>query len=58
MVLEEAAVDGFGCLGFLGHSEFKSYVSSDKSVVGISEFNTTIRTTYISIPILVILKKR
>ena len=45
MVLEETAVDGFGCLGFLRHSEFKSYVSSDKSVVGISKFNTTICTT-------------
>ena len=45
MVLEETAVDGFVCLGFLRHSEFKSYVSSDKSVVGISMFNTTIRAT-------------
>ena len=45
MVLEETAVDGVGCLGLLRYSEFKSYVSSDKSVVGISKFNTTIRAT-------------
>ena len=47
MVLEETAVDGFGYLGFLRHSEFKTYVSSDKSVVGISKFKTTIRATVI-----------
>ena len=45
MVLEEATVDGLGCLGFLHYSEFESNVSSDKSVVGVSKFNTTIRAT-------------
>ena len=45
MVIEEATVDGLGCLGFLHYSEFKSNVSSDKSVVGVSKFNTTIRAT-------------
>ena len=45
MVLEETAVDGFGCLGFLHHSEFTSYVGSDKFVVGVSKFNTTILAT-------------
>ena len=43
MVLEEATVDGLGCLGFLHYSEFESNVSSDESVVGVSKFNTTIR---------------
>ena len=45
MVLEEATVDGLGCLCFLYYSEFKSNVSRDKSVVGVSKFNTTIRAT-------------
>ena len=45
MVLEEAIVDGLGCVGFLHYSGFKSNVSSDKSVVGVSKFNTTIRAT-------------
>ena len=45
MILEVATVEGLGCLGFLHYSEFKSNVSSDKSVVGVSKFNTTIRAT-------------
>ena len=45
MVLEEATVGGLGCLGFLHYSEFKSYVSSDESVVSVSKFNTTICAT-------------
>ena len=45
MVLEEATLDGFVCPGFRHHSEFKSYVSSDKSVVVVSKISTTIRAT-------------
>ena len=45
MVLEEATIDGLGCLDFLHYSEFKSNVSSDESAVGVSKFNTTLRAT-------------